>query len=44
MSGGISDGQGAVVVTGQSEGSIVTYIRGGGLYLLLLIIGDIFPH
>ena len=44
VSGGISDGQGAVVVTGQSGGRIVTYIRGGGLYLLLLIIGDIFPH
>ena len=29
----------------QSGGIIVTYARGGGrLYLLLLIIGDIFPH
>ena len=41
VSGGISDGQGQG--SGQ-RGAVLLRMGGGGLYLLLLIIGDIFPH
>ena len=40
VSGGISDGQGQ----GSGQRGAVLLRIGGGLYLLLLIIGDIFPH
>ena len=44
VSGGIFDGQGVRgQCSGQGWGALLR-CRGEGLYLLLLIIGDIFPH